>query len=268
MKRIIRMLGSVLLSFIVSVLAAAGIYLLSDLAFEDKAVQASLADAEPSYVKIYSPSPTEPTEPPTEPITYEMQIDMDIVRSYHDSYEDVIGWLYIQDTVINYPIVQADDNAYYMDRNWKGQYSYAGSIFADWQCTLDGSDNALVYGHNMANGTMLHAIKYYKDPASGETHRYFEVASLEKRYLYEVISVNVIYGEAGADFTYWNCIDMTEEEYDAFVQNIRRTSYVWYGDEANLPQDGEDRIITLQTCNSGASDGMRCVVFARCIGER
>lgn len=261
---------SSVLAMALSFAAGVGVNYIKVPAFSSRGIlTVSAVSAETSLMKMDEiPEPTtESTEPPTEPPTYEMQIDMGTVQSYHYTNPDVIGWLYIQDTAVNYPIVQGTDNVFYMDHNWRGQSYYGGSIFADWQCSLEQSDNALVYGHNLANGTMLHGIKYYKDKEWGEAHRYFEVATLTTRYLYEVMSVNVIYGEAGADFTYWNCIDLTEEEYDAFVQNIRRTSYIWYGDEDHLPKDGTDRIITLQTCNSGANDGMRCVVFARCLGE-
>lgn len=222
--------------------------------------------AEAMLVKETSP-PTEATEPTTEPITYEMQIDLQKVANYHAENKEVMGWIYMPDTVVNYPIVQTYDNVYYMNRNWKGQYSYSGSIFADWRCLIDDSENSLLYGHNMGNGTMFHAIKYYKDEAWGLEHPYFEVATLDKRFLYKVLSVNVLNGLEGADFEYWNCVNLNRREYEEFITNIRNSAEVWYGDDENLPEYGKNRIITLQTCNSGASDGIRCVLFAQCIGE-
>ena len=219
--------------------------------------------AEAMLVKETAP----PTEPTTEPITYEMKINMQKVIDYHTENKDVIGWIYIPDTVVDYPVVQAYDNVYYMNRNWKGDYSYSGSIFADWRCLIDYSENSLLYGHNMGNGTMFHAVKYYKDEAWGMEHPYFEVATLEKRFLYKVLSVNVLNGLEGAAFEYWNCVNLNQREYADFITNIRNSAEVWYGDDENLPKYGKDRIITLQTCNSGAGDGIRCVLFAQCIGE-
>ncbi len=210
--------------------------------------------------------PTEPeTEPETEPV-YTCGIDMAHVRSCHQSVSDVVGWVRIQDTVIDYPVVQTTNNEFYTTHAWTGQPSYAGAIFADWRCDLDDTDNALIYGHNMGNGTMLHAIKNYKVEEWGMAHRYIEVASLEHRYLYKVLSVNVISGEAGAAFDYWNYIDLNREEYRTYYENIRSTSLVWYGED-DPPRDSVDRLIALQTCNTGSHDGMRCVVFARCIGD-
>lgn len=216
--------------------------------------------------------PTEPpTEPPTQPPTeepYEMSIDMARVASHHSANPDVIGWVRIKDTVINYPIMQDADNTFYIDHNWQGAPSFSGSIFADYRCSIDTSDNTLVYGHNMGNGTMLHAIKNYKVEDWGRSHPYIEVASLEHRYLYRVLSCNVIYGEQGAKFEYWNGIDMNRTAYRLYYESIERTASVWYGDVIARPRDNIDRLLTLQTCNSGADNGIRCVVFAQCIGER
>ena len=216
--------------------------------------------------------PTEPpTEPPTQPPTeepYEMSIDMARVASHHSANPDVIGWVRIKDTVINYPVVQDADNTFYIDHNWQGAPSHAGSIFADYRCSIDTSDNTLIYGHNMGNGTMLHAIKNYKVEDWGRSHPYIELASLEHRYLYRVLSCNVIYGERGAAFEYWNGIEMNRPAYRQYCESIERTASVWYGDVLAKPRDNIDRLLTLQTCNSGADNGIRCVVFAQCIGER
>lgn len=216
--------------------------------------------------------PTEPeTEPPEDeeigPGPYDLTVDLAKVQRWHNGNGDVIGWVRIKDTAINYPIMQTDNNWFYTDHNSQGQFTHDGAIFADYRCSLDNTDNALVYGHNLANGTMLHAIKNYKVAEWGRMHPYIEVASLSKRYLYRVLSVNVIYGEEGAKFDYWNYINMNRAGYRNYLNNIRSTSQVWYGDEMRLPRDGRDRIIALQTCNSGANDGIRCVVFAQCLGD-
>lgn len=213
-----------------------------------------------------------PTEPPTEPVSepdfiYTMGIDMNKVASYHASNPDVIGWVRIPDTCISYPIMQTNNNSFYVDHNWQGAPSFAGAIFADWRCDLDTTDNALIYGHNMGNGTMLHAIKNYKVYDWGMAHRYFEVASLSHRYLYRVVSCNVIYGELGSKFEYWNYINMNRPNYRYYYQSIQNTAGTWYGDPIPAPRDNRDRMIALQTCNSGASDGMRCVLFAVCVGD-
>lgn len=214
--------------------------------------------------------PTEaPTEQPVEEpdFVYTMGIDMAKVASHHAANPDVIGWVRIPDTCINYPIVQTNNNDFYVDHSWQGAPSFAGAIFADWRCTLDTTDNALVYGHNMGNGTMLHAIKNYKVYEWGMAHRYFEVASLSHRYLYRVVACSVLYGELGAKFDYWNYISMNRPNYRYYYDSIKGTAGTWYGDGLPAPKDNQDRMIALQTCNSGAHDGMRCILFAQCVGD-
>ena len=178
-----------------------------------------------------------------------------------------MGWIYIEDTVVNYPVVQGTDNDFYINHDWEGNSSHSGCIYEDFRGKIDTSQNTLFYGHNMANGSMFSAIKGYTDPEWGKAHRYFEVASLDKRYLYEIVSVNIVNGEAGADFEYWNYLDMDRRAYLTFLQKIKETSTVWYLDGTDMPEYGKNRMIALQTCNSGADDGIRCVLFARCLGE-
>lgn len=210
----------------------------------------------------FIPEPTEPpTEPPAAMPSYTMHTDLETVASHHATAPDVVGWIYIPDTVIDYPVVQTNNNSFYTDHSWTGQSSYSGALFADWRCRLDTSDNSLIYGHNMGNGTMLHAIKNYKDETWGKAHPYFEIDTLEHRYLYRVISVNVINGELGAAFEYWNYIEMNRTAFRDFAEKIKESALVWYGDDLLL-RDGTDQVIALQTCNSGSHDGMRCVVFA------
>ena len=227
------------------------------------------------------PAPTEPptTEPPTEaepapptppdPGPYHLQTDLASVVSHHNANHDVIGWVRVSGTVINYPVMQTDNNAFYTDHNWQGGYYSGGAIFADWRCRLDRSDNSLLYGHNLANGSMFHAIKNYKSADWGYMHPYIELCSLTHRYLYRVISTNVIYGEKGVAFEYWNCIDMNRDWFNYFMTNIRSSSSVWYGygDTISAIRNGDRSILTLQTCNSGRDDGIRCVVFAECLGD-
>jgi len=231
----------------------------------------------------------EPTEPPTEPTTeettesvmeaveeenatpllptYTMTINMANIQSNYNNNHDAIGWIRVPDTVISYPIMQTTDNYYYVEHASNGAASHAGAIFADYRCNLDRTDNAILYGHNMGNGSMFHAIKNYKSSSWGARHPYIEMASVNHRYLYRVISCNVIYGEAGANFEYWNYISMNRPNFRYYYNSIRNTSTVWYGNDVEIPRDNQDNFLVLQTCNSGSNDGIRCVVFAVRIGD-
>ena len=196
---------------------------------------------------------------------YDMQIDMEKVKQYHEANADVVGWVYVNDTPINYPIVQSKDNEFYINRDWQKNHSYAGSIFEDFRGDINETNGTLLYGHNMGDGSMFHSVKDFKEEAWGKEHIYFEVASLEKRYLYRIVASAVLNGEEGAAFDYWNRIDMTKDEYKKYIEEIRTNALVWYAPEDDLPTY-EDRMIALQTCNSGADDGIRCVLFGQCLG--
>ena len=89
------------------------------------------------------------------------------VRQLSNEHDDSVGWLYIPDTNIDYPIMQSGDNEYYTRRAVDGSYLYAGSLFMDYRCSSDFSDfNSVIYGHNMGNGTMFADIPNYENEQS------------------------------------------------------------------------------------------------------
>ncbi|MCR5717860.1 MAG: class B sortase [Oscillospiraceae bacterium] len=217
----------------------------------------------------YVPPREEPKEAEEkEDFVYTMSIDINKVRSAAAGNPNIVGWIRIPDTPINYAVMQSDDNDFYVHHDASGRASFAGAIFADCRCNLESSDNTLIYGHNMGNGSMFHAIKNYKDHDWGMNHRYLELATLNHRYLYRVLSCNVIFGEQGASFEYWNFINMNRGDVRYFYDSVQRTAGTWYGDDFDvLDGSGDKRLLVLQTCNSGASDGMRCCLFAELVGD-
>lgn len=77
---------------------------------------------------------------------------------------DIVGWLTMEGTRIDYPFVQTGDNDYYLRRDINGSFAYAGTIFMDYRCAMDLSDFATVlYGHNMKNGSMFFDLQRYDD---------------------------------------------------------------------------------------------------------
>lgn len=208
----------------------------------------------------------------TDTIDYEMKLDLDLIEEHKAVNPDVVGWIYIDDTVIDYPVLRGENNDRYIHADWTGEYSFAGCIYEDFRGDIEDTDVTLLYGHNMANGSMFSGIRKYLDEEWGKEHKYIEIASEDTRYLYEVISVNILYGESGADFSYWMpdrpaSLDLKKSDFEEYVKDIKSTANIIYSKSDKLPKYG-DNIIGLQTCNSGSGDGMRCVVFAKCLGER
>ena len=104
-------------------------------------------------------------------------------------------------------------------------------------------------------GNRLHVPlrQEFKEEELGRQHIYFEVATLEKRYLYRIVASSVLNGEDGAAFDYWNRITLNQEEFQKYIEEIRSTALVWYAPDDDPPTYG-DKMIALQTCNSGADD--------------
>ncbi len=187
------------------------------------------------------------------------------IEACYNANPDCKGWIYLRNSAIDYPIMQSGDNEYYITHDWNGAESHSGSIMLDYNCQIGGA-NVLLYGHNMANGSMFHQVKSYKDTSWWDNHQYVEVASLDKVYVYQIFSIDVLYGLEDASFTYW--LEpyqslATKDVYDEFVKNVVNKRYTSNGISAPEYPTG---ILTLQTCNSGADDGMRCVAFGKLKG--
>ena len=85
-------------------------------------------------------------------------------ESLRESGPDIIGWLNLPDTVINYPVTQTDDNEYYLHHLYDGTYNKVGCLFADYENKADFSDrNTIIYGHNMRDGSMFAVLNEYDE---------------------------------------------------------------------------------------------------------
>ncbi len=95
------------------------------------------------------------------------------VQNFSENYDNSVGWIYVPDTHINYPIMQSDDNDFYLHRAADGSYLYAGSIFLDYRCNADFSGvSSILYGHNMSNCSMFADVINFTDKAYFDSHRY------------------------------------------------------------------------------------------------
>lgn len=113
-------------------------------------------------------------------------VDFDALRKINP---DVIGWVYLKDTKIDYPIVEAPNNDKYLNIKFDGEWGNCGTLFAD-----AGSEDPLhqfstiVYGHHMKDGTMFNNLKKFKDPEFVKTHPRFELITPEQKYHLEVVA--------------------------------------------------------------------------------
>lgn len=117
---------------------------------------------------------------------------IDSVQSLNSAYPDAIGWLYIPDTVINYPVMQSGDNSYYLDHAYDGSPLKAGSVYLDCRCEgrFQNPIN-IVYAHNMRNGSMFAQITRFKNDSFFENHKYGWLATPETVYRIDFFSLAV-----------------------------------------------------------------------------
>ena len=211
------------------------------------------------------------TEAPPEPEYVNVNGRL-VLRKLHKLYEkneDFIGWLSIDDTSVDYPVMYTPYNEEkYLRKNFEGEYALAGTLFlaAD-SDPVRPSTNLIIYGHNMKDGSMFSDLLSYKDQDFYTAHKLIRFDTLYGTNSYEVIAafpaqiLNV--GEEG--FRYYTFFNAdTEEEFNDYVRNVKALSVLSDTAEAHF----EDELLTLSTCeNVGAAQGKRFVVVAKRVGD-
>ena len=173
--------------------------------------------------------------------------------------KDTIGWITIDNTVIDYPIVLGEDNDYYLTHAFDHTYSIAGTLFADYRNTSDFSENynTVVYGHNLISGKMFSDLDKYFKKSFFEANRYVYIYTEDGIYIYEVfnvvkISVNVNYIK-----TYFaNPNDFIEFAYAMKAQSLYQT---------DVQFNSSDRLLTLSTCTNAHNAAERYCVQAKLV---
>lgn len=160
---------------------------------------------------------------------------------------DVVGWIYIEDTNINYPVVQGEDNRHYVSTMFDGRHNKTGSIFMDFRNNPNMSDrHTILYGHNMKNKTMFADIRNYRDQAYYDAHPVGLYITPEANYRFDVVAAYV----ASLADSAWQLEFVAEEDAAAWIRTaIERSGFV----SKAKPQDG-DRFITLSTCTYEFND--------------
>ena len=190
------------------------------------------------------------------------------VKELNKQYKDIVGWIQIEGTKINYPVLQGDDNDYYMSHNYKKEKSEKGSIFLDYRYELDKpSNNLLIYGHNLITGEMFKDLLKYSNEEFYKTHSVIRYTTTEEDSEYEILSAfksRVYYESEENVFRYYQFIDTeNEEEYNEFIQSAKKSAIYETGIEAEYP----DQLITLSTCSYHTENG-RFAIIGRKINKK
>ena len=163
---------------------------------------------------------------------------------------DVIAWIYIPGTAVNYPVMKGDPGNYYLHRNWKRQKSFGGAIFMDSVNSYGFTDdNTIVYGHNMKNGSQFGTLIRFLDGKFFESHPYVYVYTPERTIRYRTYAFDIIDERSPL---YASVID----DYPQYVKTVTRSAR-----HSRRPPDEKTPLLMLSTCH-GKSETKRRVLFA------
>ena len=155
---------------------------------------------------------------------------------------DIVGWLYIEGTKINYPIVQGEDNSYYLKHLFDGKYNSSGCIFLDTRNNADFSDrHSVIYGHNMRDGSMFAGLTKYKKQAYYDEHPIALLVTPGGNYRIEFFAGYVASNKDDA----WKISFFTDEEFEVWLnQAVEKSCFT-----STVSPAVTDKIITLSTCS-------------------
>ncbi|MDE6670989.1 MAG: class B sortase [Ruminococcus sp.] len=193
--------------------------------------------------------------------------------------DDIVGWLRINNTQVNYPLLKdpgdivpgmgygdqyIEYNEYYLHHNIDRQYLFEGNIYMDCRDNFGAveglqSENIVIYGHNMLNGSQFGNLRYYKDTSYYWSNPFIYLDSIYRNYEYVIVSFCITSGNADTDFRYWDMEELnTQEDFDYYVNRIKRDQLLDTGVDIHYG----DKLLTLSTCHAD-EDNTRFIILAR-----
>ena len=216
---------------------------------------------------------TEAVEEPTEPTETEVAIETErpILPYFQElvaENPDMIGWIRIDGTKLDYPVMYTPgDNEKYLHKDFQGNFSVGGLPFLDEQCSLDPqSDNLLIYGHNMQNGSMFRSLMGYDQVNYLWAHPTIHFSTLYEETEYEIMAAfyDRVYLTTETCFKFYQFINAeNEEDFMEAVEYFKSHSLY----DTGVTAEYGDKLITLVTCAYHTENG-RFVVVARARGDR
>lgn len=186
-------------------------------------------------------------------------------QSIVSAYEDVIGWIKIDGTAIDYPVAQSDDNDYYLEHNILGEQDKKGAIYMDYRNgDMTEDQNYLIYGHKMSDGSMFSDLSFYVQGNNAkdfyEEHQMITYTDFENETKWEIFSIYVVDLDREDYYLFPNYL--FDQDHEEFIKDIQRRSI--YKKDIDVTED--DQIMSLVTCNYWF-DNARVIVHAVKIDE-
>ena len=228
--------------------------------YADEKQSAEAFDNIAALVQEETPPADEPQEsepPQTEQTAFEKY------AAVYEQNSDFVGWISTPGTNIDYPVMQTIDNPnYYLKHSFEKQYSDYGVPYVQENCDLALSDNCVIYGHHMNNGTMFADLCKYESEDFYQEHKTIRFDTLSGFGEYEVVAAfkTVAYSEQG--FQYYHFVNAdSAEDFDAYIAKCKELAFYDTGVSAKYG----DRLITLSTCEYSRQNGRMVVVAKKII---
>lgn len=200
----------------------------------------------------------EDTAEETDMLTLEEQEILAGIARLREENPDVIGWIKFDNLELSYPVMQGEDDEYYLKHTFSGEANAAGSIFMEAANSPDFNDShTIIYGHNMKNKSMFGALKTYKTEDFYPGNEYFTIYTPDKVYRYEIFA----YYDIPMDGEIYSVQFEPGGVFQKIIDNMCKRSYY----DTKIHPESTEKIITLSTCST---KGNRFVVNARRISEK
>lgn len=201
--------------------------------------------------------PTDPAET-IDPEVAEAQAAYEKYKALYEQNNDFVGWISIEDTNISYPVMQSTDEPdFYLKHGFDKAYSNYGVPYLDEACATGLSNNLVIYGHNMKNGTMFHDLLKYSATGYWEEHPIIHFDTLSQLNEYQVV-LAFRFDTNNETFRYNEYTDMNEDEFIEFMEECRSRQLY----DTGVSVEYGDELLTLSTCEYSYENG-RFVVLAK-----
>jgi sortase B len=193
---------------------------------------------------------------------------MPVYRELYEENPDIIGWVKVEDTYLDYPVMQTKgDNEYYLHRNFEKEYQYSGLPFLDARCDLDiPSTNLIIYGHNMKSESMFSCLTKYKNEEYFRKHPVIRFDTMYEESEYQIIAVvlSKVFKKNDNDFKFYQFVHTdSKAEFDEYIDNMKNLSLYDTGYSAVFG----DQLLTLVTCSYHTENG-RIAILSKKITNR
>lgn len=216
---------------------------------------AALVQEEPEPPSL---APMEDAEPTTE--TDNAITAYEKYAAVYEQNHDFVGWITIDGTKINYPVMQSAETDYYLKRAFDKSYSAYGTPYVQENCILGSSDNIIIYGHHMKDGSMFAGLCQYESEDFYREHTAIHFDTLAGYGEYEIVAVfkTVAYSQDG--FKYYHFVDAeSEADFDEFIAQCQ--SLALY--DTGVSAEYGDELLTLSTCEYSRNNGRMVIVAKR-----